>query len=126
MPSQHLGERARAEQAARMGGKDSLFRSLHHADPRAGASPFIDAGGPTTHLPVKRGLRFSANAVAASRWSSVVNDTISYAIEASRIMLSCCLSHLLTASLVHRIEIGRAQRLNSSHMSISYAVFCLK
>src|SRR5690242_21318047 len=23
-------------------------------------------------------------------------------------------------------EIGRAQRLNSSHMSISYAVFCLK
>src|SRR5437868_9977352 len=28
--------------------------------------------------------------------------------------------------LRERLKIGRAQRLNSSHVSISYAVFCLK
>src|SRR5439155_5349120 len=30
------------------------------------------------------------------------------------------------AVAVHRGEIGRAPRLNSSHVAISYAVFCLK
>src|SRR5438445_9417452 len=30
------------------------------------------------------------------------------------------------AFFLHQGEIGRAQRLNSSHANISYAVFCLK
>src|SRR3712207_7473295 len=30
------------------------------------------------------------------------------------------------AELVLKVKIGRAQRLNSSHANISYAVFCLK
>src|SRR3712207_8100772 len=42
-----------------------------------------------------------------------------------------CLVHLADADhplhpVQERREIGRAQRLNSSHANISYAVFCLK
>lgn len=55
------------------------------------------------YFPWNLGLRFSAKAVAASRWSSVLKLIISYAIDASRIKLTYCLSHLLTDSLVHRI-----------------------
>src|SRR5579862_4377253 len=38
----------------------------------------------------------------------------------------CRVAHPLPRLRHHRLEIGRAQRLNSSHSSISYAVFCLK
>src|SRR5208282_6802187 len=63
----------------------------------------VYAAHPEIYFPWNLGLRFSAKAVAASRWSSVLKLIISYAIDASRIRLTCCLSHLFTASLVHRI-----------------------
>src|SRR5688572_31850783 len=34
--------------------------------------------------------------------------------------------YLVDAKPYNKIKIGRAQRLNSSHSQISYAVFCLK
>ena len=75
---------------------------LWHTRPRLCATA-VYATHPGIYFPWNLGLRFSAKAVAASRWCSVLKVIISYAIDASRIKLTCCLSHLFTDSLVHRI-----------------------
>src|SRR5262249_36995292 len=78
-------------------------RRRFHTPRASRKSPPEAIGGfcrPRLQRPVNRGGRFSRSAASASRWSALLNVTISRAVGGSNATLSAPLASLLTASWV--------------------------
>src|SRR5439155_17768763 len=91
---------------------------------------------------LKRQLHGACRAFAIRWWSrhmiSIGRKTVSYNftvnLRATRFGMlqflhdhnSCALAHDETVAVVEELEDRKSTRLNSSHVAISYAVFCLK
>src|SRR5690349_15724377 len=119
-----LRARVRDARDLAIGVRGDLFQMAHADQPGA---RHRDTDPRHSYLCLKAGFCFSTNAFMPIFWSSLANSEWKRRRSKCTPSASVPSNARLTASLAIMIDGDRkSTRLNSSHVEISYAVFCLK